>query len=69
MSDLNYASKKGYIYHLWWHPHNFGSNIKKNLEFLEKIFIHYKSLNIKYGLKSLNMGELANQILKGGNFE
>ena len=69
LSDLNYASKKGYIYHLWWHPHNFGSNIKKNLEFLEKIFIHYKSLNIKYGLKSLNMGELANQILKGGNFE
>jgi len=59
LSDLSYTSRIGHIYHLWWHPHNFGVNIKKNLNFLEKILRHFKTLKIKYGMTSLNMGELA----------
>ena len=47
------------IYHLWWHPHNFGANTGKNIEFLEKIIGHYKSLEERYGMKSLNMYELS----------
>jgi len=64
LSDLSYSAKMGQVYHLWWHPHNFGLNTRKNLEFLEKILKHYKDLNIKYGMKSLNMRELANQLIK-----
>ena len=62
LSDLTYAAKKGEIYHLWWHPHNFGVNQKKNMSFLEKILIHFTKLKKKYGMKSLNMEELAHQI-------
>jgi peptidoglycan/xylan/chitin deacetylase (PgdA/CDA1 family) len=46
------------IFHLWWHPHNFGINLDKNIEFLEKVIDHFKLLKNKYGMISLNMGEL-----------
>ena len=29
MSDLTYAARQGLAYHLWWHPHNFGSAWRK----------------------------------------
>jgi peptidoglycan/xylan/chitin deacetylase (PgdA/CDA1 family) len=51
------------IFHLWWHPHNFGKNTEQNIVFLNKIIDHYKVLQEKYDMKSLNMGELA--LLKG----
>lgn len=46
------------IFHLWWHPHNFGVNIDENTDFLAKIIEHYKYLEQNYGMESLNMGEL-----------
>lgn len=64
LSDLNYAAEKGLIYHLWWHPHNFGADTKLNLAFLEAIFKHYLTLKDKYGMESLNMGELAENMEK-----
>lgn len=47
------------VYHLWWHPHNFGKDLAQNIEFLEKIAAHYRALNRIYGFRSLNMGELS----------
>ncbi|MCC2625566.1 MAG: uncharacterized protein K0R14_1439 [Burkholderiales bacterium] len=57
-NSMQYAARTGQIYHLWWHPHNFGKNIDKNLELLEKILKQYKLLNEKYGMLSCNMAEL-----------
>lgn len=28
-SELDCAAQEGLIYHLWWHPHNFGVNLEK----------------------------------------
>lgn len=56
--SLDYAAKNKQIYHLWWHPHNFGTYTKKNLDSLEKILKHFVYLKEHYGMKSLNMGEL-----------
>jgi len=53
------AAVKKKIFHLWWHPHNFGVNTDRNIEFLRKILEHYKELQKKYGFASLNMGELS----------
>lgn len=47
------------IFHLWWHPHNFGVNTDENIEFLAGIVEHHKHLERKHGMVSLNMGELA----------
>ena len=46
------------IFHLWWHPHNFGINTIENINFLSKIMEHYNHLKKKYSMSSLNMGEL-----------
>ncbi|TFG24471.1 MAG: hypothetical protein EU529_04220 [Promethearchaeota archaeon] len=61
-SDLTYAAKRGEIYHLWAHPHNFGVNISENLKLFRKIIKHYVHLREKYDMKSLNMSELAHYI-------
>lgn len=62
-TGMTYAAKNNLIYHLWWHPHNFGINQDKNFSFLEKILEHYKNLNVRYNFNSNTMSELALQIL------
>ncbi len=61
-NSMTYAAKHGLTYHLWWHPHNFGINIKENLAFLEKILLHFQKLSKKYGFKSMSMQQLADQL-------
>ncbi|HUH46947.1 MAG TPA: hypothetical protein VLZ54_07330 [Arenibacter sp.] len=60
--SMTYAAKHGLIYHLWWHPHNFGSNTEKNMKTLKKIFEHYKKLNYAYGFDNKTMAEIANYL-------
>ena len=61
--EMEYAAKHGEVYHLWWHPHNFGADIDKNLCFLEKILKTYQRLHEQYGMESVTMGELAHRSL------
>ncbi|GAX89384.1 polysaccharide deacetylase family protein [Effusibacillus lacus] len=63
-SDLTYAAKNGLVYHLWWHPYNFGVNLEKNLSFLKKILAHYGKLRMEYGMNSLNMEQIADRLLE-----
>jgi peptidoglycan/xylan/chitin deacetylase (PgdA/CDA1 family) len=58
-SGLEYAANHGLVYHLWWHPHNFGVNLAGNLNFLEKILQSYQKLNTQNKMQSLTMGEIA----------
>jgi len=53
--EMKLAAKKGEYYHLWWHPHNFGTYPQQSIEDLKEILEYYKVLNAKYGFKSLNM--------------
>jgi len=52
---MTYAAKNNELYHLWWHPHNFGTNLDKNLEILENIFVHYNKLNATFNFCSDTM--------------
>lgn len=65
LSGLTHAAQNGLIYHLWWHPHNFGDHIEANLSFLRKILNHYAKLKETYGMQSLNMGEVARMAVNG----
>ena len=58
-AELDYAAQEGLVYHLWWHPHNFGVNLAENLNFLQRILEHYQRLNKKHNMRSLNMSEIA----------
>jgi peptidoglycan/xylan/chitin deacetylase (PgdA/CDA1 family) len=61
-NSMHYAAKKNELYHLWWHPHNFGADIEQNFSFLEKILKHFSFLQDQYNMQSLTMNEIANQI-------
>ena len=56
--SMEYAAKNNEVFHLWWHPHNFGDNIDVNFANLESIFIEYKKLNSKYDFTSKTMHQI-----------
>ncbi len=55
---MTYAAKHGEVFHLWWHPHNFGVHVQENLSVLAKILEHFTSLQQQYGFMSKNMGNV-----------
>jgi len=57
--EMSLAAKDNKLYHLWWHPHNFGVNTKQNLAQLEEILIYFKELQKRYNMKSYTMEEFA----------
>jgi peptidoglycan/xylan/chitin deacetylase (PgdA/CDA1 family) len=62
-NSMTHAAKNNLSYHLWWHPHNFGINLKENIAFLEKIMIHYTKLSEKYKFTSVSMTQLADLLI------
>jgi peptidoglycan/xylan/chitin deacetylase (PgdA/CDA1 family) len=57
-SEMSYAAKNNEIYHLWWHPHNFGDFPENNLCDLRQILEHYVLCKNKWGFQSFNMSEI-----------
>ncbi len=57
-SEMTSAAKNNEIYHLWWHPHNFGNNPDENIADLKEILIHYIDCKDKYGFQSATMDEI-----------
>jgi hypothetical protein len=60
--EMTRAAKAGEIYHLWWHPHNFGAFPEESLAGLKEILTHYDRCKREYGMQSLSMSEIANQV-------
>lgn len=56
---MTMAARAGNIFHLWWHPHNFGVNTDRNLALLESLLQHYRMLADTYGMQSSSMGDFA----------
>ncbi len=61
--QMLYAAKHNEVFHLWWHPHNIGTDTEYHLKQLEDIFKYYKELKDKYGMVSLNMNEVSEAVL------
>ncbi|MCK5831968.1 MAG: polysaccharide deacetylase family protein [Methylococcales bacterium] len=62
IKSLKRAAKNQEVFHLWWHPHNFGVNTDDNIEFLDAILSSFRDMKTQYGMESLNMGEISNLI-------
>lgn len=59
------AARQGAVFHLWWHPHNFGVNIDENLAALRRHLELFKRLSGDHGFRSLNMSEAAEVVSSG----
>lgn len=53
------AAQAGRSFHLWWHPHNFGTDLKENLANLEALLRSHVALRDRYGVVPMTMGEIA----------
>lgn len=62
-SEMLEAARSQQVYHLWWHPHNFGANTEENLAFLDTILFRYSRLRTRYGMQSMNMAAAADAVL------
>lgn len=64
-SAMESAARRGLVFHLWWHPHNFGVDTENNIDFLAAILEHFGKLSQRYGMRSLTMAQVANETLNG----
>jgi len=58
---MDHAAEHGLIYHLWWHPHNFGRHPDESLRFLSDVLDHFERPSMERGMVSRTMGELIPQ--------
>jgi peptidoglycan/xylan/chitin deacetylase (PgdA/CDA1 family) len=55
--SVRYAAQKREIFHLWWHPHNFGNYLEENLNFLRSILEEVDRCRREYAMVSLTMNQ------------
>lgn len=62
LNEMEFAAKNGEVYHLWWHPHNFGHSPEASIQELRQILDHYVLLKSKYGMESMSMEALGQRV-------
>lgn len=61
MGEMTHAAQHGTDYHLWWHPHNMGRNIERNLAQLTTILEKFQELQDLHGFQSASMADVTKQ--------
>lgn len=59
VTAMRAAATSRQIFHLWWHPHNFGCHLEENVAFLEEVLTVFGRLRDHEGFQSLSMGSVA----------
>lgn len=57
--SISRAAKAQKLIHFWWHPHDFGRHLTRNLEMLDELLALFVNLRQRYGMRSLTMLEAA----------
>lgn len=57
--EMTQAARAGEVYHLWWHPHNFGRHTERQLARLETILLAFRRLADTHGMRSQTMAGCA----------
>jgi peptidoglycan/xylan/chitin deacetylase (PgdA/CDA1 family) len=66
VAEMHDAARRGRLFHLWWHPHDFGAHTAANLDVLRRILGVFGGLRARYGMESLTMAEAADRVLAAG---
>ncbi|MGA7488856.1 MAG: hypothetical protein WBW74_18190, partial [Xanthobacteraceae bacterium] len=61
-SAMEAAARRRTLFHLWWHPHNFGVQLQENVAFLRAILDHFRTLQDRYGMRSMTMAAVADEV-------
>jgi peptidoglycan/xylan/chitin deacetylase (PgdA/CDA1 family) len=61
---MTHAARTGEVFHLWWHPENFGANLPQNMANLTRLARHFAHLRTAYQMETATMGDLANRLLR-----
>ncbi|MBF6640009.1 polysaccharide deacetylase family protein [Flavobacterium sp. J49] len=62
-NEIKTAAQNGEVYHLWWHPHNFGIDTENALKALKEIALIYQHCVQVYGMESLTMKQVSDNSL------
>lgn len=61
ISALRTAAERGEILHVWWHPHNFGTDTAAHMAVVRELLTAFARCREKSGMQSLTMAEAAEQ--------
>jgi len=61
-SAMKKSAKNGEFFHLWFHPHNFGKDLGKNIQMLSSILVELDELRSRFEWPSMTMKEAAGVI-------
>jgi hypothetical protein len=65
IDQVRLAALEDGIFHIWFHPHNFGVNLEQNLGVLETILQEFAFARERYGMRSLSMDAVARMVREG----
>lgn len=61
-ADLRTAARRGRLFHLWWHPRDFGLHMRENLAVLRHVLTTFARLRDTHGMQSGSMVEAARRV-------
>jgi peptidoglycan/xylan/chitin deacetylase (PgdA/CDA1 family) len=59
IQNIKQAAVSGEVFHIWWHPHNFGLHPDQNIAFLRRLVEAFCRYRDHYGMRSMSMAEAA----------
>ncbi len=62
-NEIIQAAKNREVYHLWWHPHNFGIATDEALKNLKTIIAVFNQCRDEYGMESFTMKQLRDDLI------
>jgi hypothetical protein len=62
-SGLRAAARRGRLFHLWWHPHNFARHPQESFDLLRAVLDEADRLGASDGLTSMSMADVAAAVL------
>jgi hypothetical protein len=65
VAGMRDAARRGRIFHLWWHPHNFTRYPTESFAFLGELLDEFDRLSASDGMVSLTMGDVASAVVAG----
>jgi peptidoglycan/xylan/chitin deacetylase (PgdA/CDA1 family) len=65
IDQIKFAAMEDAIFHIWFHPHNFGVHLEENLKVLEAILQAFAFARERYGMRSLSMSAVSDMVRTG----